>query len=378
MNRSIRRVATLLFLIGFLSADSSFGQQGRLNSGQPQLEAPALRGATAGNQRSANPQRLQANDGWQRGEEPRGGVRPIPQQSAAQPQNNRPAVTGQAPPQPRAPFTLTPQEEFRLDQILIAWEKQSSTIKTYKCEFARLEYGAVFGQNPNDQLKPRTDSTGELKYSAPDKGMFKVTSIQFYNPKTGEYDKGSAENLEHWVCDGKSIFEINHKEKTRTERRLPPEMQGTAISDGPLPFVFGAKAATLKQRYWMREIPPPVTAKDEIWLQAFPRFQADAANFKLVEIIIGGKDFMPKAIQMFSPAFDPQRGNDSRTVFSFKKTSFNGALDNVFTDFVGPDVPFHYKKIVLQPAVEQPTASGAPAPRGNARSAQAPTGRSTR
>jgi TIGR03009 family protein len=372
MNCRHRRVATFLSLIGLLGSGTSFGQQGRLNDGQPRLEAPASRGGNTGYQRTANPQVLQGNDGWQRGEDPRGGARPLPQQAGAQPQNNRPAAAAQAPPP--APFMLTAEEEARLDQILLAWEKQSATVKTYKCDFTRLEYGSVFGQNPADKDKVRTISVGVLKYSAPDKGMFEVTSSRFYDPKTGGYETSGAESREHWVCDGKSIFEINHKEKTRTERRLPPEMQGAAISDGPLPFVFGAKAAKLKQRYWMREIPPPVTAKDEIWLQAFPRFQADAANFKLVEIIINGKTFMPKAIQMYSPAFDPQRGNDSRTVFDLLKASYNGRLDNVFTDFVGPDVPFHYKKIVLQPAVEQPTASVAPAPRGNARSAQAPSG----
>ena len=372
MNCSIRRFATFVSVISLLGSGVSSGQQARLNDRQPRLEAPAMRGANPANQRLANPQ---DNDGWQRGEEVRGGARQIPQQGSGQPQNNRPAA-GQTPPP--APFTLTPQEEARLDQILVAWEKRSSTIKTYKCEFERLEYGMVFGQNPADQRKHRTFSTGELKYSAPDKGMFKVTSIEFYNPKTGAYDKGGVENLEHWVCDGKSIFEINHKEKTRTERRLPPEMQGAAISDGPLPFVFGAKAATLKQRYWMREMPPPATAKDEIWLQAFPRFQADAANFKLVEIIINGKTFMPIAIQMFSPAFEPERGNDSRTVFSFKKTSYNGKLDNVFTDFVAPDVDFRYKKIIVQPTEGQPMATQQPPQRGDARAARAPTGRSTR
>jgi hypothetical protein len=149
-------------------------------------------------------------------------------------------------------------------------------------------------------------------------------------------------------------------------------MRGAAISDGPLPFVFGAKAATLKQRYWMREITPPAEQQTSIWLQAFPRFQADAANFKYVEIIIGRKDFMPKAIQMYSPAFDPEKGNGSRTVFDFQKTSFNGRLDNVFTDFVGPDVPFHYKKIVLQPLLDQPPAANIQQPRRDERSAQAP------
>ena len=40
---------------------------------------------------------------------------------------------------------MTQQEEARLDQILLDWEKQSATVKTYKCDFTRLEFGTAFG-----------------------------------------------------------------------------------------------------------------------------------------------------------------------------------------------------------------------------------------
>jgi TIGR03009 family protein len=326
-----------------------------------------------GVQRASNVQ-PSANEGWEPGQEPVGGAaqRLSPNQSipAAAPGQGRPAAI-----QPRMPFALTPQEEANLDHILLAWERQSGKIKTYKCDFTRLEYGrpADSSKLPKDahgQTLYLTKADGELKYSAPDKGMFKVTEIELYNTKTRKYEAGGPENLEHWVCDGRSIFQIDHKEKTRTEQPLPPEMHGQAISDGPLPFVFGAKAATLKLRYWMREIPSPHPA-DTIWLQAFPRSQSDAANYRYVEIIMGCKDFMPRAIQMFGTAYNPREGNEDRVVFSLKNVSFNGRFDNVFSDFVGPDVPFHYKKIV-RPAVGQPATAGAPPARENTRAAKAP------
>ena len=40
------------------------------------------------------------------------------------------------------------------------------------------------------------------------------------------------------------------------KRSCHPEMQGQSIGDGPLPFLFGAKADTMKSRYWIREITP--------------------------------------------------------------------------------------------------------------------------
>ena len=83
---------------------------------------------------------------------------------------------------------------------------------------------------------------------------------------------------EHWVCNGTSIYEFRHGDRQLRETKLPPELRGKAISDGPLPFVFGAKADTLKKRYFMRLVTPPGVT-DQIWLESLPRFQADAANF---------------------------------------------------------------------------------------------------
>ena len=54
------------------------------------------------------------------------------------------------------------------------------------------------------------------------------------------------------MCDGKSVFEYRHQDKHLVERPIPKELQGQSIVDGPLPFLFGAEAAKLKARYWLR------------------------------------------------------------------------------------------------------------------------------
>ena len=43
------------------------------------------------------------------------------------------------------PFRLTESEKQRLDNILGFWETRSSKVKTYSCDFTRLDYDAVFG-----------------------------------------------------------------------------------------------------------------------------------------------------------------------------------------------------------------------------------------
>src|SRR5690606_18964006 len=101
----------------------------------------------------------------------------------------------------------------------------------------------------------------EIKYATPDKGMFQVTALQELQMPLQPGAKPNFVNqpeqkFEHWVCDGNSVFEFRHIEKQLVETQLPPAMRGKAIADGPLPFLFGANADALKNRYWIRELTP--------------------------------------------------------------------------------------------------------------------------
>ena len=112
-----------------------------------------------------------------------------------------------------------------------------------------------------------------------------------------------------------------------------PEMQGKSITDGPLPFVFGAKADILRKRYYMRIITPPSMAGEQIWLEAFPRMQKDAANFAWVEIILTKNDKLPVAIQIYNPGCDPkvEHKKQSRTMISFSPVSCLKYSGSVFS-----------------------------------------------
>ena len=192
--------------------------------------------------------------------------------------DNRPV---QFPRGPKPSFLpLTTEAQQRLDQIMQFWEQRSNQVKTYSCKFYRWEYDSNFG--PSN--KPRTKSQGEIYYKAPDKGEFKVNSLTFHTvardaqgkPIPGAkpvFVERPGEHGEHWICDGATIYEYDPRAKKLYERKLPPEFQGKAIVDGPLPFLFGAKADGLKQRYWLRELPPQNDG--EYWLEAFPKTKKD-------------------------------------------------------------------------------------------------------
>ncbi len=257
---------------------------------------------------------------------------PQPAAQAAQPAQQQPG--------PQQPAPLSPEQQAALDRLLAAWEARNAAVTTWSCTFHKWEYNAWSPADGGGERLAFSESSGEIKYAAPDKGLFRVKESTQWNPETRRYEKRTGDTGEHWVCNGASIYEFRHSERQLRETRLPPEMQGKAISDGPLPFVFGAKADTLKKRYFMRLVTPPGVT-DQIWLESLPRYQADAANFAKVELILQSRDLMPFAIQVFKP------GGQDRDVYQFDpRTSLIDKGLDMLRDFSKPVTPLGYKFIL--------------------------------
>ncbi len=229
-----------------------------------------------------------------------------PDQPVGPHQPPRHAPPGEQPgqqPAPQAPFTLDAQQQQQVDWVLDAWEKRSAQVKTFTCSFVRREYDEVFGQGD----EPTHTDSGEIRYQAPDKGLFWV--------------REPAERQERWVCDGNSVFEFNFATKKLIEYELPPELRGRAIANSPLPFLFGATAESLRHRYFLRLITPS-DRQNEVWLQAYPRFREDAANFSRAELILSGREMTPFALQIYLP------NGKTRLSYVFEDIRVNATLTN--------------------------------------------------
>lgn len=276
-------------------------------------------------------------------------------QPLQQPQQFGPQLPNAQPPRPTGPmmppgFPLDPQQEKQVDQLLQQWQMQSGQIKHFKCTFQCWEYDPVFG--PKDKAK--VFSSGQIAYETPDKGMFKETESRVFSAakKEGEeagYTKQADENLKHWVCDGQNVFEFDARKKELVQRVLPPEMQGKAIADGPLPFLFGAEAAKMKARYWIRPIEKE-GVKDGYALEAIPKRATDAANFRVVHIVLDAKTFLPQYLELYPPNYDPKQ-NPARATYAFSNVEKNwnkalAALNIWNQNFFAPKLPSGWKKVV--------------------------------
>jgi TIGR03009 family protein len=216
---------------------------------------------------------------------------------------------------------LTPAEQEELQRVLRAWESRAAKVKTFQADFTLRAYDGVFADG--EEEPPPREYEGQLKYVAPDKGWFKVNS----------------KPAEHWVCDGKAIYQFDYRKKQLIVRPLPEEMQGKAISEGPLPFVFGMEAEKLLARYYMRIVTPP-DIEGEIWLEAYPKFREDAANFRKVDIILDAQDLLPYAIQLHEP------NGKSRKSYAFRDPIVNDNLQFLKKFFESPRTPLGWQRVV--------------------------------
>lgn len=230
----------------------------------------------------------------------------VGQQQAGQPavaqQQGNPQQAGQAQhPLAGAPFLLSNAEQAEMDQLLAAWEQQSSGTKTLEAKFRRWHFDPL-------AAPPGVHATwaeGTIKYGAPDMGLFYVAALKFFSgivEGKPTYKSVDGQFGEHWVCNGKELMEFDRSKKECRIQQLPPEMQGKEILESPLPFVFNLNSARIKERYWVRRIDAPAGV---FVIEAHPKRQSDRAQYRFVRVVINDKTFLPQALILYSPNFDP-------------------------------------------------------------------------
>ncbi len=287
--------------------------------------------------------------------------------STAQPLQQSAAL--EQPLQRPFPPLGAPMQEF-VEKLLSFWESSSSQIQLYQCKFTRWEYDPqlVTWRNEKNHLAASAISKGKIRYATPDKGRYDVDERwEFAGPPqqpggNPKFTRGQNEQ-ERWICDGQSIYEYDFINKRLNELKLPPEAQGEGLKNSPLPFVFGAKAQELLDRYWVRDVTPPAAQqKGEYWIEAWPKRMGDAREYKKVEIILSRDPFLPKSIHLYAPNYD-EKTNPAKMVFEFEDREINGhlnQLNNFLGFFIRPNTPRGWQRVQKKLMQDDPGQSAVP------------------
>ena len=262
---------------------------------------------------------------------------------------------------------LPPEQEKYLHSLLDYWQQSSDQVKQYVCDFQRFEYDTAivnYRDPETNQLAAHSVATGHIRYAAPDRGFFETTSMMDFKapPKAPGQDAEYARRdtngpLEKWICDGRTIYEFDFDAKRLNETEIPKTMQGDGLANSPLPFLFGANKALLLDRYWVRVITPE-GASNEYWLEVFPKRVEDARSYSKIEVIIAEEDFLPKAMHMYSPQYDPKKNNYGSRYFAFGNRRVNAKsaqIQDFFGIFVRPQTPITggWKRVTLTALAQQ-------------------------
>lgn len=252
--------------------------------------------------------------------QPAPSVQPAPPAQPAQPVpsaygqlQNQPQAQPQYPPQyppqaqpvsqPQAlnaPFQLTPQQQLQVDQVLTFWEKYTRGVKKFESEFDLYTYPAVSVGGADVNSVPQSQKTaGFLKYESPNKGIYRVD--------------GPPKELHR--CNGKSLFSYNFDKMEINEYPFSSE-ESQELDKGPMAFLFGASASTIRDRYWIRLVTPQEAPQGQIWLEAYPKTLEDRQDLVKAELIIQVKPVQPVAFQKYAP-------NGDRQVYSLKNVKVN-------------------------------------------------------
>ncbi len=208
---------------------------------------------------------------------------PVAGQSAM-PTRWQPAAAGR-----RRSFVLTPQEQADVDRVLDAWERRGKEVRTFQCTFHPLGVRrhvsgkAQQGQPQRSEIhRPRHDQVRRARQRV----LRTPKDIPWTIPKSDGRSNGFA-------TASRSSSTIG-QEGHCTEYPLPTELQGKAIVDGPLPFLFGARRRSSSSDTTSNDHSPRHAR--EIWLDAYPRFLADAPQFPTRPLVLKTKGMIPVGV----------------------------------------------------------------------------------
>jgi TIGR03009 family protein len=189
------------------------------------------------------------------------------------------------PTLPAAPV-MSEANQKALDQFLGQWEARMTDVEGLQAKCALTTTTLDDFGKPESRI-----ATGEVQLLKPNLARLFLRDAA---------DPTDLKRVKHLVSDGKSWWEFNHAKKVATVSPLPAGRGNTLLT-----FLFGGKAADLKDRYHLAVDvgDPKKYTENYICIAVLPRTRADFQEFKKAELVLWANRKDPKyADQWMLPA----------------------------------------------------------------------------
>ena len=255
------------------------------------------------------------------------------------------------------PAKVDPQ---RLNELLNGWEQKSKAVRDVECEFKRI-------------MRDRLFKDERVEYG-------KASAIKPYRGRLDLMDeKGNPTQI--LIYTGKKIHQYDFEKKQETIHILPDTEAGAGQSmPGPLGFVYGMSAAEAKARFDLKLIREFSKGGGEFAeIHATPRTQLDQQEYKLAQLVIDKKTYLPKELRIIE-----SNGDEQHWIFDRLETNLKPPVNPAELE------PFDRNKIKelknwrqvvnnfgeQEPGAETPKTKGAPTSKTPTSKTQPEAGRS--
>ena len=222
---------------------------------------------------------------------------------------------------PRPFEALTEPQQKYLSQVLAVWHERSRIADEPEHYFSLKRFDAAY----NSGRHPTTQATGYLKFSAPNKWLYRIDNVKWFRgfdqaQQPRNFESRSVKDRSLFYFDGDSLRvldRVNRKCAVMPNAVTPSEVSSVGReSTSQFPFVVDQR--DLEVRYWIRPIANP-TGDSNVWIELWPRSKADRRKFSRLQVVLDYQSVSPKGMTVFLANWRPDA--DHREVYEFSDAS---------------------------------------------------------
>ena len=202
----------------------------------------------------------------------------------------------------------------RLDAVLMQWQQKMQNVQTLLVpQLGRSDVDKTFRVTTNWQ--------GTAKYMKPGLALLEM------------YQRDRPQVYEKYICTGTFLYQFVPSDQIVRVMEMPPPKPGQMADDNFLALLFSTRADEARRRYDIR-----LVKEDQyyVYLEIFPRFPNDKADFQRARLALNNQSFLPRSLW-----FEQPNGNEIN--WDIPRLEINARLNRA--EFTSPALPPNWRLV---------------------------------